>query len=787
MTSRTYDLILALSTSAADFTAGNNVIGNSTATTGMVVAVDYAANKLKIKLNNLQQEFGTTEKIHSNTIVTTGTANGYIYATDLPFQANTMLSNVTTAYGTISSISPSTFIAEKNAFTQNPIVKLYSIYYPGEWYPPNANGNPTGDGAGYSWPSDFPLRLAEIVGDVTTDISYNVSYAGTTYTAYPVTVSGLDQSSDGKINELSLTLFNSDNIISALVEDPYLLGRANSNSVYATVNGELVYGIDPQTVDADTLDYTTLTAQTAIADARAKGLVYNANIVSYYGRANAAFDKTRADATNSGWTRLKMDTRDLLGATVEIKTTFANFLDYWPEYSKVTQNYGNSYTVQNSLPYRVGDLLTIGNSTVSNATVISIASNNALTLSRPMVRQKYLGDVQALPQGLFLRPITGAQMLVVGSSNSNVQRYTMSTAFDIVTANLTASFDVGDKDTTITGVAMSANSLVMYILGAATDNIYQYTLSSAYNLTSPTYVTNFYVGDRESSPQGLVFNDSGNKFYVIGNNSDRIHQYATNIAWNISNATYVSNVAITDNQPRDLFLKADGTQLYVLGVLRDRIYQYDLSEADNIASATLVANAYIGDYYSTATGMTMRRNGNTVYLTGTSTGTICQIPMSTAWDITTLGQGTTLPAGTPLYITNEQADSTSYLQDVYKIDQLEGLTEYVATFGLVSWLQYFKIVTPKRKYYKNTCQWKYKGEECQYPGYGEIVIPGTNPVLRSNAFPIAANNMIMPLTGNIILDNAADVCAKSLAACSLRNNQQHYGGFSGVGRTVPQM
>jgi hypothetical protein len=32
-----------------------------------------------------------------------------------------------------------------------------------------------------------------------------------------------------------------------------------------------------------------------------------------------------------------------------------------------------------------------------------------------------------------------------------------------------------------------------------------------------------------------------------------------------------------------------------------------------------------------------------------------------------------------------------------------------------------------------------------------------------------------------------DVCAKSLAACSLRNNSIHFGGFPGVGRTVPQM
>ena len=105
------------------------------------------------------------------------------------------------------------------------------------------------------------------------------------------------------------------------------------------------------------------------------------------------------------------------------------------------------------------------------------------------------------------------------------------------------------------------------------------------------------------------------------------------------------------------------------------------------------------------------------------------------------------------------------------------MNDHLATFGLVSWLQYFKIVTPKRKYYKNTCQWKYKGEECQYPGPGGIAIPGWNKV--SNTNPIAANNQIAS-------DSGGDICAKSLIACSLRNNQIHFGGFPATGRTVPK-
>jgi len=133
--------------------------------------------------------------------------------------------------------------------------------------------------------------------------------------------------------------------------------------------------------------------------------------------------------------------------------------------------------------------------------------------------------------------------------------------------------------------------------------------------------------------------------------------------------------------------------------------------------------------------------------------------------------------GDAIFIINQQADPESYIEDTFKIDQLESLNESIATFGLISWLQYFRNQIPSRKYYKNTCQWSYKGDECQYPGPGGLAIPGTS--LTSNNNPIAANNQIAATA-------AGDVCGKSLLACTLRNNQVHFGGFPATGRTVPK-
>jgi len=221
MTARNYDVILTVD-DASGFQSLNVLVGNTSAASGVIANVDTSANTLKVKLANSFHEFSNLEAVHSNAISVTGTANGSLNTTSLPFQANVFSGNVTTADATISGIAPSGFIAEKNAFTQNPVVRLFEVYYPGEWYPTNGAGNPTGIGEGRSWPTNFPLRFADIRGDLISDLNYNVTHQGDSYIPFPVNISAINQSSDGQINELTLTMFNLDNIISALVQDPLL-------------------------------------------------------------------------------------------------------------------------------------------------------------------------------------------------------------------------------------------------------------------------------------------------------------------------------------------------------------------------------------------------------------------------------------------------------------------------------------------------------------------------------------------------------------------------------------
>ena len=53
---------------ASGFVATNVLVGNTTATSGIIANVNLTTNELKVKLNNIQQEFSSSELVHSNTI-----------------------------------------------------------------------------------------------------------------------------------------------------------------------------------------------------------------------------------------------------------------------------------------------------------------------------------------------------------------------------------------------------------------------------------------------------------------------------------------------------------------------------------------------------------------------------------------------------------------------------------------------------------------------------------------------------------------------------------------------
>ena len=89
-------------------------------------------------------------------------------------------------------------------------------------------------------------------------------------------------------------------------------------------------------------------------------------------------------------------------------------------------------------------------------------------------------------------------------------------AFAFTDPNNVDDFDISDE-TTSTTVKFSSDGKTMFILGVNTDTIRQYSLSTAFDLSSPPVpVKTFDIGSIQDAPQDIEFNSDGTVLFVIG-------------------------------------------------------------------------------------------------------------------------------------------------------------------------------------------------------------------------------------------------------------------------------
>ena len=66
-------------------------------------------------------------------------------------------------------------------------------------------------------------------------------------------------------------------------------------------------------------------------------------------------------------------------------------------------------------------------------------------------------------------------------------------------------------------MAFSDNGLKMFVVGVRGDDVNEYTLSTAFDVSTASFVDSFDISSQDDSPTGLAFNNDGTKMFVAGN------------------------------------------------------------------------------------------------------------------------------------------------------------------------------------------------------------------------------------------------------------------------------
>ena len=211
--------------------------------------------------------------------------------------------------------------------------------------------------------------------------------------------------------------------------------------------------------------------------------------------------------------------------------------------------------------------------------------------------------------------------------------------WDVSTAVYVQTYSI-TEESQIRDIFFKPGGIKMYAVGSQGDSVYEYNLTTAWDVSTVIYDKFFDFSAQEDEPQGLFFNPDGFHFYIIGINgvaNNVLYEYNMSTAWDVSTAVYSQERWMGDDEgsPRGVFFKSDGLKMYITGSTGDKVYEYDLSTAWDISTESLHQTLDISGQANFAQDVFFSPNGDKMYTSGTAGDDLDEYDLPTAWDIST--------------------------------------------------------------------------------------------------------------------------------------------------------
>jgi hypothetical protein len=200
------------------------------------------------------------------------------------------------------------------------------------------------------------------------------------------------------------------------------------------------------------------------------------------------------------------------------------------------------------------------------------------------------------------------------------------------------SFNVLSQDSSAEGLTFNNDGTKMYISGRTTGYLYQYSLSTPFNITTASYSgVRLNVNAQDATPRPFRFSNNGTKIFMVGFGTSRVYQYTLTTAFDLSTASYsgvVLNPSISGLIGLDV--SPDGTKLYLLSLSSPTVFQYSMSTAFDLSTASSTGVSFsVAAQEGTGRGVIFKPNGTKMFFTGSTNDRVHQYSLSTPFDLST--------------------------------------------------------------------------------------------------------------------------------------------------------
>ena len=192
----------------------------------------------------------------------------------------------------------------------------------------------------------------------------------------------------------------------------------------------------------------------------------------------------------------------------------------------------------------------------------------------------------------------GTYMFIVrgGAGGTDyVYRYLLSAPFDVCDGYTRGSgenssyvlggsnyINTNSEQTRSNGLAFSPDGKNMYITGTVGAEVNQYTLATAWDLSTAVHggLFAFEASSGETEPMNVTFNYDGTKMWMTGWIENSIFEYDLSTAWDVRTATLFGEIAGDfvgwDDGPSTFVFTPDASKIFVLGATNDKVSEFKL-------------------------------------------------------------------------------------------------------------------------------------------------------------------------------------------------------------------
>mgnify|MGYP003641019878 FL=1 len=156
----------------------------------------------------------------------------------------------------------------------------------------------------------------------------------------------------------------------------------------------------------------------------------------------------------------------------------------------------------------------------------------------------------------------------------------------------------------------------------------------------------FSVVAQENNARSVCFNDTGTIMYVTGYSNRKIWQYTLSTAWDITTASYANKsldvaTQFGTSRPSIGYIADNGTKFYVALIAAGAtVYQYNLSTAYDVSTASYSNNSITAPSSYTQYGFGISGDGTQVYFSDFTNKRVVTYDLTTAFDISTMDTNT---------------------------------------------------------------------------------------------------------------------------------------------------